>query len=125
MDRTTLFRYLSFAQGAYFLVTGIWPLISIRTFMLVTGPKTDVWLVKTVGAVVAVIGAVLTVAGVRRQTAPEVPLLAVGSAAALTAIDIVYVAQGRIAPIYQLDAVGEVALIGGWAFATARPAEGA
>ena len=125
MDRTTLFRYLSFAQGAYFLVTGIWPLISIRTFMLVTGPKTDLWLVKTVGAVVAVIGAVLTVAGIRRQTTPEVPLLAVGSAAALTAIDVVYVAQGRIAPIYLLDAAGEAALIGGWAFATTRSVEGA
>ncbi|MFS6749762.1 hypothetical protein, partial [Staphylococcus aureus] len=91
MDRTTLFRTLSLTQGAYFLVTGIWPLISIRTFMRVTGPKTDLWLVKTVGAVVGVIGAVLTVAGARRQTAPEIPLLAVGSAAALTAVDVVYV----------------------------------
>ena len=123
MDRATLFRYLSFAQGAYFLVTGIWPLVSIRTFMLVTGPKTDLWLVKTVGAVVGVIGAVLMVAGLRRQTVPEVPLLAVGSAAALTAIDIVYVAKGRIAPIYLLDAASEVALIGGWALALTRPVE--
>jgi hypothetical protein len=120
MDRTTLYRYLCFAQGAYYLITGIWPLLSIRTFMMLTGPKTDLWLVKTVGVVVAVIGAVLVVAGLRRQTAPEVPLLAVGSAAGLTAIDVVYVAKRRIAPIYLLDALGEVVLIAGWAVGIAR-----
>jgi len=40
----------------YFLLTGIWPLLSMRTFEAVTGPKVDRWLVKTVGVLVAVIG---------------------------------------------------------------------
>lgn len=115
-----LVRLVSLVQGIYYLFTGIWPLVSIGTFQKVTGPKTDLWLVRTVGVVVGVIGAVLAVGGARRQTAVELPLLAVGSAAGLAAIDIVYVAKRRIAPIYLLDALAEVILIGGWILAWLR-----
>lgn len=41
--------WLSLLQGLYYSISGIWPLLSIDTFMAVTGPKTDIWLVKTVG----------------------------------------------------------------------------
>ena len=116
VNRSTLVRYLSLAQGAYYVITGVWPLVSIGTFQKVTGPKTDLWLVKTVGVVVGVIGGVLAVAGLRRQTAPEIPLLAVGSAAGLAGIDIVYVAKKRISRIYLLDAAAELLLIAGWTF---------
>ncbi len=40
---------VSEGQGLYYTVSGLWPLISLRTFTLVTGPKVDLWLVKTVG----------------------------------------------------------------------------
>lgn len=119
MDRSTLMRSVALAQGLYYLLTGIWPLVSIGTFQKVTGPKADQWLVKTVGVIVAVIGGVLLLAGLNRSTSPEIPVLAVGSAAALAAVDLVYVAQKRIRPIYLLDAAGECVLIAGWA--RARP----
>jgi hypothetical protein len=38
-------------QGVYFFVTDIWPIISIDTFQRVTGPKTELCLVKTVGII--------------------------------------------------------------------------
>jgi hypothetical protein len=76
-------------QGGYYVATGIWPLLSMRTFEAITGPKVDKWLVKTVGTLVSVIGATLWVGGTRRQVAPELKLLAMGSAAGLTAIEIV------------------------------------
>jgi hypothetical protein len=107
---------LALAQGFYYVTTGIWPLLSIGTFQKVTGPKTDLWLVKTVGVLVSVTGGVLMTAGRRRQTTPEIPLLAVGSAAGLAAIDITYVAKKQISPIYLLDALAEVALIVCWTF---------
>lgn len=110
-------RNVALGQALYYVVTGVWPLVSIGTFQKVTGPKTDLWLVKTVGVLIAVIGGVLGAAGLRRRVTPEIPLLAVGSAAGLTAIDVVYVAKRRIAPIYLLDAVGEVVLIAAWAIA--------
>ncbi len=99
------------AQGAYYLVTGVWPLVAMRSFERVTGPKTDKWLVKTVGVLVAAIGGSLMVAGRRNPVSREARLLAAASAGGLALIDITYVAKRRIAPIYLLDALAEVALL--------------
>jgi hypothetical protein len=106
-------------QGVFYLATGVWPLVSMRSFEQVTGPKTDKWLVKTAGVVITAVGGALAMAGACRRVSPETEFLAVASAAGLTAIDIVYVAKRRIAPIYLLDAVAELAIIGGW-LATGR-----
>jgi hypothetical protein len=119
-DQLPLRQYLAIGQGLYFLATGLWSLVSIETFQMVTGPKRDIWLVKTVGAIVSVIGGVLILAGIRRRITPEVTLLAAGSAASLTAIDVVYVARRRISPIYLLDALGELLFIAGWLFTGGR-----
>ena len=105
---------LALGQGIYYFATGVWPLVSIRNFEAVTGPKTDRWLVKTVGVLVSVIGLVLVLAGRRRRVTPEATLLAAGSAAGLAAIDTIYATRGRISKIYLLDAVAEVALIAAW-----------
>lgn len=102
-------------QALFYLATGVWPLVHIRSFEAVTGPKADRWLVKTVGALVATTGLALAVAGRRRRITPEIALVAAGNAAALATIDVVYVAQQRIRPIYLLDAVAEVALVAVWA----------
>jgi len=79
---------LALGQGIYYVATGVWPLVSIRSFEAVTGPKTDRWLVKTVGVLVSVIGLVLVVAGRRRRVTPEATLLAASSAAGLAAIGV-------------------------------------
>ena len=102
-------------QAIFYIVTGVWPFVSIRSFEAVTGPKVDRWLVKTVGALVTVIGAALALASRRKQLAPELVVVAAGSAAALAAIDTVYVAKRRISPVYLLDAVTEIAIVAGWA----------
>ena len=106
--------YVAWVQGTYFLLTGIWPLLSIRTFMLVTGPKTDIWLVKTVGLLVTVIGVILLLWASNGYVPNEGFWLAILSAAALTAIDVVYVAKRVISPIYLVDAVAELLLITAW-----------
>lgn len=107
-------KNLAILQGVYFFLTGIWPLFSIRTFMTVTGPKQDLWLVKTVGVVIAAIGAPLILAGVRGEITPAVLLLAVGSAVGLGTIDVVYSLKRVISPVYLLDAIAEAALVIGW-----------
>ncbi|MFL6196201.1 MAG: hypothetical protein ACJ75H_18620 [Thermoanaerobaculia bacterium] len=104
-------------QGVYFLVTGIWPLVHMPSFLAITGPKVDLWLVKTVGILIAVIGAVLLMGARRRTLGPELAVLAVGSAGSLAAVDLVYALAGRISGVYLLDAVAEVLLIGLWAVA--------
>ena len=99
------------AQSAYFLATGLAPFVSRRAFEAVTGPKREWWLVQTVGGLVTVVGGVLASATARRRVTPEVLALAVGSAAALGTIEVVYVARRRISPRYLLDAVIEAGLI--------------
>jgi hypothetical protein len=99
-------------QAAYFIATGIWPLLHIKSFQVVTGPKRDLWLVRTVGVLVAVIGSALAVD--RRRPSRGTAALAVGSAAGLAAIDTVYAARGTISRIYLIDALAELALIAGW-----------
>src|SRR5215217_901735 len=112
-----LYRLVALGQSVFYVLTGIWPLVSISTFQKVTGPKADLWLVKTVGVLVTVIGAVIGMAGVHRHVSPEIPLLAAGSAASLAAIDVIYVSKKRIRPVYLLDAAAEVGLIVMWAVA--------
>ena len=117
----TLYRLAAFGQAAYYILTGLWSLVSIGTFQRVTGRKTDLWLVKTVGALVVGIGASLGLAGNRHRITPETIVLAVSSAAGLAGIDVVYVAKKRISPVYLLDALAELGLIGLWAVAWSRP----
>jgi hypothetical protein len=40
----TVYRAIAGTQGTYFLLTGVWPLLHMRSFLTVTGPKTDLWL---------------------------------------------------------------------------------
>jgi hypothetical protein len=97
-------------QGVFYVATGLWAIFSIRTFQEITGPKVDLWLVKTVGVLVTVIGSVLALAALRRRRSPEIDTLAAGSALALATIDIVYSTSGRISKVYLLDAIAETAL---------------
>jgi hypothetical protein len=100
-------------QAIYYLVTGSVPLVSMRGFEAITGPKTDRWLVRTVALLLIVIGSALALAS-RRHPTPEMILLGAGSAGSLAAIDIVYVAKRRIWPVFLLDAVVEIGLVAGW-----------
>jgi hypothetical protein len=107
-------RIVAIIQAIYFIATGVWPILHIRSFMAVTGPKTDLWLVKTVGVLVTVIGIVIGIAAMHENVSREVFILAVGGAAALTAIDVIYVLKRVIDKIYLLDAIAEVVLIAAW-----------
>jgi hypothetical protein len=122
-EKMRLYRSIGWIQGMYFLMTGLWPLISIETFQLVTGRKTDHlvtgresdhWLVNTVGVLVIAIGATLLFAAYRGRFSPEIVILGVMAAVGLIGIDVFYVARGTISPVYLVDAVLEVAVTTGW-----------
>jgi hypothetical protein len=114
------FAYLSMAQGLYYATTSLWSLLSVGTFQRVTGPKTDVWLVKTVGVLVGAIGLALVVAGFRRAHTPEIGLLGAASAAGLAGIDAYYAGRRRISAVYLLDALAELILLALWIYALIR-----
>jgi len=99
-------------QGWYYIATGLWPLVSMRTFETVTGPKVEDWLVRSVGLQAFSIGVGLLVA----SRAPAIPAatrtIAVLAAASFTVIDVVYFLNGTLPWTYLLDAAAELTFIG-------------
>lgn len=107
-------RVVPWVQGLYYIISGLWAQVSIETFMKVTGPKTDIWLVKIVGLLLVVSGVVLILSTLRRRVPLEIAVLATGNAVVLIGVELVYVLNGTISPIYLLDALIEAAFILGW-----------
>ncbi|AWM42321.1 hypothetical protein C1280_20300 [Gemmata obscuriglobus] len=113
---------LAGGQGLYFLVTGVWPLAHMESFLAVTGPKTDLWLVQTVGALIAAVGTALLLAALSGRVTWDVALLGALTAAALAAVDITFVTRDVIPPVYLADAVPEVVFVLWWLVGAARAA---
>ncbi len=107
-------RAAALGQGAFWLGAGLWPLVHYRSFEAVTGPKRDDWLVKTIGGLIAVVGATLLAAGWRGRVTLETALLGAAGAAALSLADVTYVARGRISRVYLLDVVAEAPFLAAW-----------
>ena len=120
-------RLAPLSQGIFYVASGLWPVVHLRSFEAVTGKKHDGWLAQTVGGLIAAVGASLVVGAFERRGraasgASERPsrslyTLGIASAATLAAADIYFAGKGRISPVYFGDAVVEAALIATW-FAT-------
>jgi hypothetical protein len=111
-----LFKYFVGVQATYILITGVWPLIDIESFMAVTGPKTDVWLVKTVGALLIPVS--LAMFAHLFHNGDTEPLIVLGSFTALAflCIDLYYTLTNVISEIYLADALVEFIFLIGWIF---------
>jgi hypothetical protein len=104
-------------QGIFYLVTGLWAIIDIQSFMAVTGPKVDVWLVHTVSLLLLSIGITLLVSSMGPLPPPlSSAILGATSAFSLAVIDLYYSLTKIISPVYLVDAVAEVILVVIWIF---------
>jgi hypothetical protein len=101
-------------QGSVYVISGLWPVVHLRSFEKVTGPKVDGWLVKTVGGLLAVIGASLIAGGVMQRPGRALRWLGLGSAGVLALVDVVYARRGRISKIYFADAALQGMLGAAW-----------
>jgi hypothetical protein len=115
-------RLMALGQGASLVGLGAWPIVSMRTFERVTGPKRDDWLVRTVGGLCVAIGIGLMAGG---REPRSVRPLGLATAATFAAVDLIGYRTGRLSSVYLLDAVAESAIIAGWSAASwpgaARP----
>ena len=91
-------------QGLYYLLTGMWPIVSIQTFLQVTGPKTDLWLVKVIGLLIAINGITLLLASFSTRRINVVGFLAIALAIGFALLEVIFYFQGLISPVYLLDA---------------------
>jgi hypothetical protein len=106
---------VALVQGSFFIATGLWPLVHMESFQWVTGRKTDLWLVKTTGVLLAVIGSGLTLAATANQITVPLAIIGMASAAGLIAIELVYVFKRVISGIYLVDSTIEAGFLLWWA----------
>lgn len=106
-------RRLALVQGSYYVLTGLWPLVHYASFELVTGPKSDDWLVRTTGLLIAAVGANLLLAA---RSRPSHISATTGLAAglALGGPGAWYAAKGTVPPIYLIDATLELGFVVAW-----------
>ena len=102
------------AQAVYYAITGAWPLIHYDSFERVTGRKLERWLVESVGGLLTGAGIALALAARSERPSPEAATTSIGSAATLGAIDGIYLARGRLSPVYAVDLLAQVAFLAGW-----------
>ena len=105
-------RAVAAVQSAYYVTTGLWPILHRPSFERVTGPKRDYWLVRTVGGLAVAIGMTLGIAATTGRRTREAETLALAGAIAFVAADLQ--AARASSRIYLADAALHVVLIAGW-----------
>ena len=103
-------------HGLFNVAGGLWPLLNMRSFEAVTGPKVDRWLVNTVSGLMIVNGMVQLAAGPSADGVATARRIGMGTALVLGTVDVVYAGRHRISRVYLVDAAMEA----GWLLAWAR-----
>jgi hypothetical protein len=121
INHLSIYRLLLIVQGFYTFIVGLWAIIDIDSFMEITGPKTDIWLVKTVSYFFVVIGLTL-VAHLREPDKPVFPAIILGClvSAGLAVIDFFYSSRNTISFIYASDGIIELFFLIGWIIVLVR-----
>jgi hypothetical protein len=99
------------------MASGLWPILHLRSFEWVFGPKVDRWLVYTVAGLLTSVGYAQWRAG-SDQDWPHARRMGVATSSTLLLIDLINVPRGRIRATYLIDAAAEVALLGAWIVTT-------
>lgn len=102
-----LYKLLLILQGFYTLLTALWALIDIDSFMEITGPKTDLWLVKTVSVLLVPIAFSLILPVFFKATFWQPFIIGLLSAAGLAVIDFYYSLNSTISKIYLWDGIAQ------------------
>jgi hypothetical protein len=116
VERLPAWSMLALAQGVYYAAFGAWPLLHLRSFEAVTGPKLDECLTKALGACCLNVGIHLIEAGrhggrVRR----DVRALAIRMAATFAALDFQYAGRHRrTSPVSLLKGFVQLGFVALW-----------
>src|SRR5690625_7432182 len=102
---------LMMIQGIYYGLTGLWPLLHMSSFIKITGPKSDLWLVQTVGMIILFVGCGFIVAGARKSVNVSLIILAIGLIIRFIVIEIGYVFFGVVSVILYGGALVLAALL--------------
>lgn len=105
---------LLITQGVYYFVTGLWPLVFLNGFLVVTGSAADLWRVKTVSLLILFIGLALLKGSAQKNNNQVINLLSVVSAFLLLFIDLYSLLNGAVSKIYMIDGFVQFTCIFFW-----------
>ena len=115
-----IYTALLWIQGTYTLFTALWALVDIESFMMVTGPKTDIWLVKTVSVLLLPITTAFFYALYFRTDQRLIIIIGLVTSLALACIDFYYTANKTIRWVYAADGVLETLFCITWLYLLKR-----
>ena len=108
-------------HGAYNLMGGLWPLLSMALFEAATGPKQDEWLLRTVAGILTFTGGLLLHdVFFRKRIDRYLRVMAFGIAAVLALVALVSSVGGWIARIYFLYGLARLTFAIAWVFILRR-----
>jgi hypothetical protein len=107
-------------HGLFNVAGGVWPLVHLRSFEAVLGPKVDRWLVYTVAGLMMSIGSAQLCTAADPASIRQARRAGVGCALTLGAVDLAYAPRRRISRMYLVDAAAQAALIAAWAATAIR-----
>jgi len=105
------------AQGACYLIMGLWPLTHMESFELFTGPKHNAALMQVTGGLLTVIGIILLLGSLQRAVSSTTAFLGAGIAAVLAILATSFVATGNMPAIYLWDVALETGFVAWWVVA--------
>lgn len=107
-------KYTLVFQVIYYFVTALWPLIHMRSFEAVAGPKKEHWLVYTVSTLLlAILMPFLYVLYLwPMELSEEILILAMSAAFGLAMIDFIFVFRGVIWKTYLFDGFLQLFILG-------------
>ena len=111
-----VYNSLSLVQGIYTLLTALWALADIQTFMEVTGPKTDIWLVKTIAVLLLPIAFCFLWGCYFNTDRRLITIIGIMTSAGLAFIDFYYTYNGTIRKIYRADGYLEILFLLIWIY---------
>lgn len=114
---------VAWLQGIYYFITGIWPLIHMPSFVWVTGPKIDYWLVRMVAFLIVSISLAMLSAAYYKRVSPEIKILAIASIISFCMVDFYYAWVDRISGIYVADGLAEIGLLVLWIIAIRKSSQ--
>lgn len=102
------------AQGLFYVVTGLWPIVHLESFLAVTGPKTDLWLVQTLGALLVGVGGVMLLSTTEERLGLTCKRLGVAVSGVLAGAEVSFFLRGHTATTHLVHAAIEALFVVAW-----------
>ena len=102
-------RWVLAAQGIYYIVTGLWPLLHFSSFASVVAFRVNPFQAHVFAALIIVIGGSLLEATRREPPGPFPTMLGIGVASAIALVSLVWLPRLGVASLLWADLAVEVA----------------